>query len=123
MNTATVTTKQVVEDYLKALSGSPKTEQLIDRFVDDPNLKQHILQTEVSFPNYELIPLHIIAEGDIVAVNSTFKASHEGTFAGIKPTGKTVSVGAMIFYRISNGRIAEFWMQVDMMSGIDQLKN
>lgn len=122
MTTASMTAKQVIEDYFRALSGNPKTEQLIDQFVDDPNLKQHILQTEASFPHYELLPHQIVAEGDMVAVNSTFKATHKGTFAGIEPTGKTISMGAMIFYRIENGRIAQFWMQVDMMSGFNQLK-
>jgi predicted ester cyclase len=123
VSTATLSARQVIEDYFKALSGHAKAEQSIDLFVDDPHLKQHILETEASFPSYEVIPLQIVAEGDLVAVNATFKGTHKGTFAGIEPAGKTISIGVMIFYRVSNGRIAQFWMQADMQSGIDQLKN
>jgi predicted ester cyclase len=123
MSTAILTAKQLVEDYFTALSGHPKTEQLIDTFVTAPALKKHILDTEVSFPNYKLTPIHIVSEGDIVAVNSTFTGTHKGTFAGIEPTGKTVSIPAMIFYRVNDGKIAEFWMQADMMGGIAQLKS
>lgn len=122
MSIATLSARQVIEDYIKALAGHPKTEQTIDSFVDDLHLKQHILQTEASFPNCDLVPLQIVAEGDMVAVNATFKGTHKGLFAGIEPTGKTISIGAMIFYRVSNGRIAQFWM-FDMLSCIDQLRN
>ena len=123
MSTATVTAKQFVEDYFAALSGHPKTEQLVDEYVSAPALKKHILDTEASFPNYSLTPIHIVSEGDIVAVNSTFTGTHKGAFAGIEPTGKTVSIPAMIFYQVSEGKIVEFWMQADMMGGIAQLKS
>lgn len=122
MSTATITAKQVIEDYFKAMSGAPKTPELIDQWVDDPNLKHHILDFEAAFANYDLIPHQMVAEGDTVAVNATAKAVHTGTFAGIPPTGKSVSVGAMMFYQVNNGRIAKFWMQADIMSGIAQLK-
>ena len=123
MSTTTITSKQVVENYFKALSGNPKTEALIDQYVDDPNLKKHILDTETSFPSYKLDPQQIVSEGDMVAVNAIVTAVHRGAFAGIEPTGKSVSIGAMIFYRVSNGRIAQFWMQADMLGGINQLKS
>ncbi len=123
MSTATITAKQVVEDYIQELMSHPRTPELIDKWVDDPNLKQHILDTDASFPNYQLVIHQMIAEGDIVAINATLEADHKGTFAGIPPTGKHVSVGAMVFYQVSNGRIARFWMQADMMGGIAQLKS
>ena len=123
MSTATITARQVMEDYIKDLSSNPKTPELIDRWVDDPILKQHILDTEASFPNYQLVVHQMITEGDLVAINATLEADHKGTFAGIPPTGKHVSVGAMVFYQITNGRIAKFWMQADMMGGIAQLKS
>lgn len=116
LSTATITARQVVEDYFKALSGNPKTEALIDQWVDDPNLKKHILKTEASFPDYQLVP------HQIVAVNATVTAVHKGSFAGIEPTGKSISAGAMMFFRIANSRIAQFWMQADIPAIITQLK-
>jgi steroid delta-isomerase-like uncharacterized protein len=122
MSTATMTSRQAIEEYIKALSESPKTETLIDRFVDDPNLKQHILQFEAAFPGYQVVPQQIVAQEDLVAINATVTAVHKGEFAGIPATGKTVTIGAMMFYQVENGRIKKFWMQADMAGGIAQLK-
>jgi hypothetical protein len=46
---------------------------------------------------------------------------HKGEFAGIQPTGKKVSGDLMLFYRITDGLIAEHWMQWDMKAVMDQL--
>lgn len=122
MSTATITSKQVVEDYFKALSGKPKTEEVIDQWVDDPHLKQHILQFESSFPDYQLTIEQIVGEDDLVAVSTTVNAIHKGAFAGIEPTGKPITTSAMMFYKVSEGRIAQFWMQADIMTILTQLK-
>lgn len=113
--------KQMILDYLTALSGQPKTEELMDRYISDPNLKEHIRQAEAGFPGYELVAHQIIAEDDLVAVRATVHGVHKGVFAGMAPTGKKVSADLMLFYRIHNDRIAEFWMQLDMKGLIDQL--
>ncbi len=123
MSTSAEENKRVMQSYLDALSGSPKTVELLDRFVDSPALRQHILETEASFPNYELIVHQMVAEGDTVAINATMKAVQKGMFAGIPPTGKHVSVGAMVFYRLADGRIVDFAMQADMLGGLNQLKS
>lgn len=121
MSTLTVESKQLIEEYLNALSGRPKTEELLDRYISDESLKEHILQSEVAFPGYELVPLHLVAEGDLVALHGTFRGVHKGPFAGIEPTGRQVSSDAMVFYRIRDGVIVEHWLQMDMKDIIDQL--
>ena len=121
MSTVAIDSKQLVEDYFKALSGHAKTEDVVDRYVSDPALKEHIRQAEAAFPNYELVAHHIVADGDMVAVRATFHGTHKGEFAGIAPAGKTVSAEVMIFYRIHNGRITEHWMQWDVRALIEKL--
>jgi len=116
------TNKQLVTDYLNALSGQPKTPQLMARFVSDPDLLKHIQDAEAGFPAYELIPEQIIAEGELVAVRAVFRGVHRGTFAGIEATGRPVSAGLIIIYRIADGRIAQHWMQFDTLSLLGQLK-
>lgn len=123
MSTSVEENKKVMQSYFDALSGRPKTMELLDKYVDSPALRQHILETEASFPSYELIVHQMIAEGDSVAINATMKAVHKGMFAGIPPTGKHVTVGAMVFYRLAGGRIVDFAMQADMFSGLNQLKS
>jgi predicted ester cyclase len=121
MSAITVDTRQLIRDYFKALSGRAKTEKLLDRFISDPDLKEHVRMAEAAFPEYELIAHEIVAEGDLVAVRGTVRGVHKGEFAGIKATGRRISVDLMIFYRIANDRIAQYWLQLDMKGLLDQL--
>ena len=121
MTTTTADNKQLVGRYLQALSGQAKPQALVSKFVSDAGLAEHIHQVEAAFPFYELIADGIVAEGDTVAFRGTFHGVHGGAFAGVEATGRSVSAGLMIFYRIENGRIAEHWMQFDAASLIAQL--
>ena len=113
---------EFIQSYIDALSGRPKTSDVISRFVSDPVLKEHIAQTEAAFPDYELSAQQMVAQDDLVAMRGTFRGVHRGVFAGIEPTGKEVSGELMIFYRIEEGRIVQHWMQIDMMALVAQLR-
>ena len=119
--TPTLASKQLIEDYLHALATEPKTEALLDRYMTDPLLKEHIRQAEAAFPGYHLDADQIIAEGDSVAVRATMRGVHGGPFAGIAATGKPVRAGLLLFYRIADGRIAEHWMHLDTGALLAQL--
>jgi predicted ester cyclase len=121
MTTVAVDSKQLIKDYFKALSGQPKTEELLDRYMSDADLKEHIRLAEAGFPGYDVIDNQIVAEGDLVAVRCTFRGVHKGEFAGIPATGKQVSSHFMIFYRVSDGLIVEHWIQMDLKGIVDQL--
>ncbi len=54
MSTSVEENKRTMQSYFDALSGKPKTVELLDKFVDSPALRQHILETEASFPNYAM---------------------------------------------------------------------
>lgn len=122
MNSVAIDNKQFIEEYYNALSGQPKTEKLLDRYISDPSLKEHIAEAEAAFPAYEIRPNLVVAEGDMVAARCTFRGVHQGDFAGLKPTGKQVSADVMIFYRIKDGRIAEHWLLLDTFGLMEQLK-
>ena len=116
-----VENKQFIGRYLQALSGQAKPPSLVNRFVSDATLAEHISQAEAAFPFYELIADDLVAEGDVVALRGTFQGVHGGAFAGIEATGRSVSANLMLFYRIADGRIAQHWMQFDVASVITQL--
>jgi len=123
MSSLVMDSKRLIQEYFSALSGQPKTAMLLDRYISDPGLKEHIRQAEAAFPEYELIPIMLVAEGDLVAARCTFRGVHKGEFAGIPPVGRTVSTDFMIFYRIKDGRIAEHWMQMDTNELLNQLRS
>lgn len=121
MSHSATETRKLIEDYLRALSGRTKTSELVAQFVSDPALAEHIKQVEAAFPAYELIANKIVVEGDQIAMRGTFRGTHRGAFGGIAPTGNAMSAGLMIFYRLSNGRIAEHWLQMDNAGLMAQL--
>jgi hypothetical protein len=115
--------KNLITEYLRALSGSAKNPQLVGKYVTDPKLAAHIAEVEAAFPGYELIAEQVVSENDMVVVRGTFRGVHKGAFAGIEPTGNLVSAGLIIIYRIENSRIAEHWMQFDLFSLLRQLQS
>jgi len=121
MNSVAIDSKQLIQEYFNALSGRPKTEEILNRYISDPALKEHIRLAEDAFPEYELLPSLIVAEADLIAARCTFRGVHKGQFAGIPATGKGVSVELMIFYRIRDSRITEHWMQMDTGALMEQL--
>jgi predicted ester cyclase len=121
MNAVAIDSKHLIEEYFELLGGNAKTEELIDRYVTDPALKEHILQCESAFPNYELISNQFIAEGDTVAFRGKMRGTHQGPFAGVEATGKQVDVDVMLFYRVEGAKIVKFWMVFDAASLMRQL--
>jgi len=115
--------KDLITEYLRALSGRAKNPELVGKYVTDPKLAAHIAEVEAAFPAYELIAEDVLSEGDKVVVRGTFRGVHQSLFAGIEPTGKQVSAGLIIIYRIDNGRIAEHWMQFDLFTLLQQLQS
>ncbi len=93
----------------------------MNEYVTDEELKHHIAQFEAAFPNYVLTADDTVAEGDKVAVRSTFYGIHNGAFMGIPPTGKQVAVPVFLIYRIANDKIVQHWMQADSLGLLQQL--
>jgi predicted ester cyclase len=122
MSTMAATTKEFMQEYMLAFSGRPKDGALIDEYVADPDLKQHIFDTEAAFPGYELQVHQIVVEGSMAAVNMTFSGVHKGPFAGIEATGKTITAGGMVFYHVEGGMIQKFWIQLDFAAIMAQLR-
>jgi predicted ester cyclase len=113
--------KAFIREYAEALSGNEKTEAMLDRYISDEALKQHIREFEAAFPRYEFIAEDMIAEGDKVAVHFTARGTHEGQLYDLEATGRSFEIPGLIIYRIENGKIAEFWLQADVMGLMQQL--
>ena len=115
--------KNLVERYFAAMSGADKAPAVVGEFVSDADqeLKDHIAAFEAAFPRYHLVVDDMVAEGDKVAVRTTFKGTHMGELMGIPPTGKEVIMPVFLFYRIAGGKIVEHWISVDQLSLMQQL--
>ncbi|WP_247729660.1 ester cyclase [Halovivax limisalsi] len=63
----------------------------------------------------------LVAEGDQVVANVTYRAIHDGTIHGIEPTGNTVEVEEYLRFRLENGTIVELDWVSDDLSLLTQL--
>ncbi len=105
----------VAEDYHRHDPGIPHE-------VRGPeSLKQLIGMYFAAFPDLHLTPEQLIAEGNRVAVLQTAHGTHGGEFLGMPATGKSVSVKVMEMFRIENNRIAEQWVNLDVLGMLRQL--
>lgn len=74
-----------------------------------------------AFPDFKMVPQHLIAEGDLVGTFVTVTGTHQGEFMGIPATNKSASVGVADFMRVKDGKVTEHWGVTDMMSMMQQL--
>ena len=114
-------TREFIERYMAALSGSDKSPELVAQYVTDESLIRHIEDFERSFPGYDLELEETVAEGDMVALRAVFSGVHQDEFQGIPATSREVNLPVMLMYRIANGKIAQFWMSADSLSLLQQL--
>jgi steroid delta-isomerase-like uncharacterized protein len=74
-----------------------------------------------AFPDVTVAIDELVAEGDQVAVATTFTGTHEGELMGIAPTGRRVSVTGIDIVRVEDGRIAEHRGLTDVVGLMRQL--
>ncbi|MBD2232300.1 ester cyclase [Phormidium tenue] len=63
----------------------------------------------------------IVAAGDRVITCGMFTATHLGSFQGLPPTGRQISLAVMHIDRVENGKIVEHWGQGDALGLMQQL--
>jgi ketosteroid isomerase-like protein len=99
--------------YRSTLPGWPP----LDREGD----KQMVQAFYAGFPDLRPSIEEQLAEGDRVATRVTWRGTHTGTFQGIPPTGRAVTMAVLRLDRIEGGRIAESWAQFDALGVMQQL--
>jgi steroid delta-isomerase-like uncharacterized protein len=74
-----------------------------------------------AFPDGHSTALDMIAEGDKVVCRMSGEGTHQGMFLGMSATGKHVTWSFIDIWRIANGKLAEHWVEADMMGMMQQL--
>ena len=83
--------------------------------------KRDIAEIRRAFPDYGGTIVDQITEGAKVANRFVFLGTHLGEFEGVAPTGKRVEFIGHSIDRVVDGKIAESWVEVDMLGVMEQL--
>ncbi|WP_084678385.1 ester cyclase [Actinopolymorpha alba] len=74
-----------------------------------------------AFPDLHITAEDLIEEGDKLVARHTVTGTHQGEYMGRPPTGKPATYNEIFILRFTNGRIAETWGVVDVLSQMKQI--
>jgi steroid delta-isomerase-like uncharacterized protein len=84
--------------------------------------KQLVTMMRSAFPDFRFTTVEdIIAEGDKVAFRWTATGTQKGEYMGIPPTGKQVTMTAIMIERFADGKVVEDWESLDNLGMLQQL--
>jgi steroid delta-isomerase-like uncharacterized protein len=130
----TTETKQIVGRFMDAVVNGKNLDRIEEFVTEDVRdhtpvgdregsdaFRETTTEIATAFPDFEVTPHDVVGEGDTVAVRMTQRGTHEGPFLGYDGTGKSFEITAMAFARIEDGKIAERWVQPDLLGMVSQL--
>jgi steroid delta-isomerase-like uncharacterized protein len=84
-------------------------------------LKEVFARLLRAYPDLHITIEDLVEEEDKVVSRNTVTGTHQGEYMGIPPTGKSVTYNEIFIARFADGRIAETWGVVDVLSQMKQL--
>ena len=83
--------------------------------------KQFVSANLAAFPDLQITIQEQIAENDFVVTRYVMRATHQGEFANIPPTGKSFMITGIEMHRFADGKLVELWNIVDLLGMLQQL--
>jgi predicted ester cyclase len=74
-----------------------------------------------AFPDTEVTLDDVLVDGDRVAGRFTYRATFQGPFMGLQPTGRPVQMHSIDIWRVVGGMAVEHWDQLDGQAFFAQL--
>jgi steroid delta-isomerase-like uncharacterized protein len=74
-----------------------------------------------AFPDYHHDIEEVIASGERVVVRYTATGTQQGEYRGYPATGRRIRWTGVFIYQIADGRIAETWVESDLLGQLRQL--
>ena len=71
-----------------------------------------------ALPDARYVVDDLVAEGDRVVVRWRLLGTHEGSFRGIAPTGKPITLKGIAIYRADSGKLVERWVVSDLYGAL-----
>jgi steroid delta-isomerase-like uncharacterized protein len=74
-----------------------------------------------AFPDTTVIMEDAFVAGDRVVGRYTYRATHQGTFLGIPPTGKQITMRSIDIWRVRDNVFVEHWDELNLLEVMQQL--
>ena len=112
-------------DQFLAEHGDIYSDDLVAHFPGMPPVtiemhRQFGLSTYEAFPDLIRPVEDIVATDDKAVVRWTSSGTHLGPYFGHRPTGKRLTTSGITIFRIVDGKVAEEWIQSDMLGLLQQ---
>ena len=85
-------------------------------------LRKEISDSRTAFPNLDTEILETVEQGDMVAIRWRSQGTHTGSFMGVPPTERVVSVTGASFCRFADDLLAEEWVVWDPRELLSAMK-
>lgn len=84
-------------------------------------IEQTVERVHAMFPGHRFTVDDVIVSGDKAAARWTMTATNTAPIGGLAPTGREITQRALVLYRFEDGKIAEFWLQLDQIGVLRQI--
>jgi steroid delta-isomerase-like uncharacterized protein len=74
-----------------------------------------------AYPDLHVTIEDLVTEGDRAAIRIITRGTNTGPMRTYDPTGRRAEFGEMFFFRFENGRIAELWQQLNVITMLRQI--
>jgi ketosteroid isomerase-like protein len=86
-----------------------------------PKLRAAFTQFRGAFPDWHQELLELVAEGSTVVARFRCTGTHRGAWQGLEPTGRTMRIDEVYFFRFADNRITGMWGLEDTWTRMRQL--
>ena len=102
------------------------TEDVLDRSGPVPSrgvepFKVRANAVRAAFTEIEIRVEDLLGDGKAIAWRWALTGTHAGTFAGVPPTGRRITLRGVNFQRLEGDRVAEHWTMVDVFGATQAL--
>ncbi|AKU93900.1 hypothetical protein AKJ09_00564 [Labilithrix luteola] len=115
--------KKSVSDFVQHLADDETWDDLTqaETIRGKPASKQLFADWIKAFPDAKTDTMNAWAIGDFVIVEGTFSGTHQGAFAGIPPTKKSLHVHGIDILQFDDGKIVKGWSYTNGLEAATQL--
>lgn len=74
-----------------------------------------------ALPDATITVAGLAVDGETVSARGEIRGTHTGDVAGFPATGESLRIQYVIFTRVVDGKVVEYWYQLDVLGALGQL--